>query len=314
MYSTKTYDVIVVGAGILGAAAFYGYCSHGLRVLLLEQVTIASATTADSGGLVHAYPHSTDLDYAINFYKNFFEHTGIELVTKIMPVQYYQNEKSWRDDNSFTVSTVAATRAFIEAGKREGGSVLEHTMLQKLTIIENRIKKVHTTYNTFSAGLVVLAMGARLPQFLSQEKIEHSVDISCKRFYYNYYTLAEPMTTAIVDMNNQLYAVPTQEKSLISGLLADDEWAMAPDVTETNYELSAKIDNLIRQHLAPQHAIIQTTNRYAYDSFNAKEIPELQPTAITNLWMIAGGSGCGFKYAPCFVKLECIDFVRFHVV
>ncbi|HLH99592.1 MAG TPA: FAD-dependent oxidoreductase, partial [Acidimicrobiales bacterium] len=60
------YDVIVVGAGITGAACAYWLARAGLRVAVVERGTVASGTTGAGEGniLVSDKPPGPELDLA----------------------------------------------------------------------------------------------------------------------------------------------------------------------------------------------------------------------------------------------------------
>ena len=49
----RSWDVVVVGGGVTGAAVFYEAAQLGLRVLLLEQKDFAWGASSRSGKLVH---------------------------------------------------------------------------------------------------------------------------------------------------------------------------------------------------------------------------------------------------------------------
>jgi glycine/D-amino acid oxidase-like deaminating enzyme len=75
-------DVIVVGAGIVGAATFFELASRGVAVTLLERDVVASGATAWSGGVVRlTHDDSASADRAVygwRFYRSLAER-GIDV-------------------------------------------------------------------------------------------------------------------------------------------------------------------------------------------------------------------------------------------
>ena len=59
--SSKTYDVIVIGGGIVGAGIARDLTFRGLDTLLLEKEDFGSGTTSRSTRLVHGSPRSTSV-------------------------------------------------------------------------------------------------------------------------------------------------------------------------------------------------------------------------------------------------------------
>lgn len=77
-------DVVVVGAGVLGAAIFHELADRGVDVTLVERDLAGLGTTASSGGIVRCYHDDPELvDRAIHgwrFYQEFASRTGEEVL------------------------------------------------------------------------------------------------------------------------------------------------------------------------------------------------------------------------------------------
>ena len=62
----KTYDVIVVGGGVVGSAIAYGLTKHGLDVALLDEGDVAYRASVGTFGLVWVQGKGLGLpEYAI---------------------------------------------------------------------------------------------------------------------------------------------------------------------------------------------------------------------------------------------------------
>ncbi|NEG61680.1 FAD-dependent oxidoreductase [Pantoea agglomerans] len=77
----QNYDVVVIGAGILGAATAHQLTCRGLKTALLERGAPAQGCTAYSGGIVRVY-HSNDYltemaESAFKYYLDFEANTGV---------------------------------------------------------------------------------------------------------------------------------------------------------------------------------------------------------------------------------------------
>src|SRR5512140_1656201 len=79
---TRTYDAIVIGAGVIGASVAYNLSQRGLKVLILERQSIAVGATGASSGLVRMH-YDIEVDSALawesfQFFRNWRERIGGE--------------------------------------------------------------------------------------------------------------------------------------------------------------------------------------------------------------------------------------------
>jgi len=76
-----TFDIIVIGGGVIGASIFHHLAQQGYQVGLIEKKTIASGCTAWSGGIVRCFHLDSVITeralYSWEYYLTFEKHTGI---------------------------------------------------------------------------------------------------------------------------------------------------------------------------------------------------------------------------------------------
>ena len=79
---TRSYDAIVIGAGVIGASVAYNLSQRGLKVLILERQSAAAGATGASSGLVRMhYDIAVDAGLAwqsFHFFRNWRERIGGE--------------------------------------------------------------------------------------------------------------------------------------------------------------------------------------------------------------------------------------------
>ena len=63
MPSLGTYDIAIVGGGIVGCSSAFALMRRGLRVALVERGAIAGGTTSNSFAWVNATSKTADEDY-----------------------------------------------------------------------------------------------------------------------------------------------------------------------------------------------------------------------------------------------------------
>ena len=78
----RTYDAIVIGAGVIGASIAYNLSRRGLKVLILERQSVGAGATGASSGLVRMH-YNIEVDSALawqsfHFFRNWRERIGGE--------------------------------------------------------------------------------------------------------------------------------------------------------------------------------------------------------------------------------------------
>src|SRR5918998_5365833 len=73
----NTSEVIVVGAGVVGASVTFHLAERGVRTLVLDREGPAAGSTTRSGALIRAhYPTALEADLAWESLTNYFEPWG----------------------------------------------------------------------------------------------------------------------------------------------------------------------------------------------------------------------------------------------
>ena len=79
---SSTFDVIVIGAGIMGCSSAYHLAQRGLKILLLEQGVIGASPAAESSAIIRQH-YSNELTarmafYSLRVFRNFTDIVGGE--------------------------------------------------------------------------------------------------------------------------------------------------------------------------------------------------------------------------------------------
>lgn len=157
--TTNKTDVIVVGAGVAGAAAAITLARAGKKVVIVERGSYAGAKNM-FGGAIYEYP-TKDL------YPNFKEEAPIERVNtthKYMLADEqtavtvsYNNEKS---QTSYTVIRAKWDKWCIERAVELGAYYAPLTVVRELIVNEGKVVGIKTDEEEFFADIVILADGA----------------------------------------------------------------------------------------------------------------------------------------------------------
>lgn len=157
--TTNKTDVIVVGAGVAGAAAAITLARAGKKVVIVERGSYAGAKNM-FGGAIYEYP-TKDL------YPNFKEEAPIERVNtthKYMLADEqtavtvsYNNEKS---QTSYTVIRAKWDKWCIERAVELGAYYAPLTVVRELIVNDGKVVGIKTDEEEFFADIVILADGA----------------------------------------------------------------------------------------------------------------------------------------------------------
>lgn len=207
-------DVIVAGAGVVGAATFFELASRGADVTLVERNVVASGATAWSGGVVRlTHDDSESADRALfgwRYYRALaergidvpFNETGFLYFPKPERRAFAQAEVArlrrdapiaWLDADALAerfghlladtgggavweprsgwVDPRDVTRAFVRAGVRHGGRLVEGV---ELLGVEGDVV-ARTTAGDLEARAIVLATGVRTPGLLDTLGVAHDL-------------------------------------------------------------------------------------------------------------------------------------------
>ncbi|MBT2406341.1 MULTISPECIES: FAD-binding oxidoreductase [unclassified Streptomyces] len=219
-------DVVVIGAGVLGAAVFHELADRGASVLLVERDRGGLGTTAWSGGIVRCYHDDpAQLERAVigwQYFREFGARTGIDVPfvesgflyvphpsrleharalvegaaednskgTAEAPMEWLSSAEADRrfghllnrsvdgavwEPRAGYLDPLDVTRAYLAAGRRKGGRVLEGVEAHGVLRAGGRLRGVNTGIGAISADTVVLATGAATPGLLDSWGIGHDL-------------------------------------------------------------------------------------------------------------------------------------------
>ncbi len=80
--ATHTYDVIIIGAGIMGGSSAFQLAQRGLKVALLDKKSVGEGPTGESSGIIRQH-YSNELTarmalHSLRVFQNFHEQVGDE--------------------------------------------------------------------------------------------------------------------------------------------------------------------------------------------------------------------------------------------
>ncbi|MBT2458749.1 FAD-binding oxidoreductase [Streptomyces sp. ISL-86] len=215
---TSRADVVVIGAGVLGAAVFHELADRGASVLMVERDRGGLGTTAWSGGIVRCYHDDrTQLERAVEgwtYFQEFGDRTGVDVpfvesgflyvphpsrleharalvgTTTEAPMEWLSSAEADRrfghllnrsvdgavwEPRAGYLDPLDVTRAYLAAGRRKGGRVLEGVEAHGVLRAGGRLRGVNTGIGAISADTVVLATGAATPGLLDSWGIGHDL-------------------------------------------------------------------------------------------------------------------------------------------
>ncbi|PYB84519.1 FAD-binding oxidoreductase [Pseudomonas soli] len=188
-------NVVVVGAGIVGASVAYHLCCQGAQVTIVEAGHVASGVTSTSFAWINTAYSDTDpaaalRAAAVSDYRRLEAQlpslliqwtgsltyglpevaaapatdTGISTVSRAQILTLEPNLKhppaqANHAPEEGALNAVAATRALIKGAQARGARLLEQTQVEGFTGSAENVSGVKTTQGVIDADLVVIAAG-----------------------------------------------------------------------------------------------------------------------------------------------------------
>ena len=201
------------------------------------------------------------------------------------------------------VDTQLTSKSWISSGLNNKCHLKENTTVVDLIIQNEQIHCIKTNNDIIYANHVILAMGAWSVALLAKQNIH--LPLKTKAFqYHRFYQSTNSFSSALLDLRNQFYMVPSSNNEIITGLLNND---VTVDTDALLTEVDLHQTQLLQQSLAIRFPWINKemnfTNHIAIDAFNENacnifgEIPN-----VKGLYHVALGNGGGIKIAPAVAK------------
>ncbi|MDD5401035.1 MAG: NAD(P)/FAD-dependent oxidoreductase [Sulfurimonas sp.] len=164
---TKSYDIIIIGAGAAGMMAAVTSAKGGKKVLLLEKLPqIGAKLKATGGGRCNLTNTLKNEDFMAKFGRNgrfmqdalrVFDHKALMEFLKEIGVQTHAPDGFRVFPTSHSSQTIIS--AFEKEMQRLGIEVLTSQKVQKILHTQNRVTGVQTNDNIFYAHNVIVATG-----------------------------------------------------------------------------------------------------------------------------------------------------------
>ncbi|AOT60666.1 MULTISPECIES: NAD(P)/FAD-dependent oxidoreductase [Streptomyces] len=220
MSDLPSTDVVVVGAGVVGAAVFHELAARGVAVTLVDERRGGSGTTAWCGGVVRCYHDTPELTdralYGWRYFHAFARHTGFDvrfhtcgflywpsagrapaaraeaarIAAAGAPARWLEPDEVtrrfgtllhdgsagavWEPESGY-LEADEVTRAWLRAGRRKGGRLVEGVRVHEPLRRGGAVRGVRTDAGTLLAGTVVLATGAWTPELLTSWGLPHDL-------------------------------------------------------------------------------------------------------------------------------------------
>jgi glycine/D-amino acid oxidase-like deaminating enzyme len=110
---SQTFDVVVIGAGIMGSSAAFQLGQRGLKVALLEKATIGSGPSGKSSAIIRQH-YSNELTarmalYSLRVFQNFKEQVAasVALPKPALPPWWPKTWLGWKPTSLYSAGWVS---------------------------------------------------------------------------------------------------------------------------------------------------------------------------------------------------------------
>ncbi|CAJ0583412.1 unnamed protein product, partial [Mesorhabditis spiculigera] len=333
----NTYDVVVIGAGIMGSCAAYHCQKRGLKTLLLEQFSLGHNKGSSHGkSRIIRYAHTEGVYLPI----------VRDSYAQIEELEAKRNEKLWKNcgllymTNAKDAKIIAAHLSAhkcentIIPGKEDefvklGGKIIEKEKVLSYRDTGSRGVTISTLKNVYKSKKVIFAAGTWLQQLAPElvPSIRAQPEAICVAYWkpkreedLHYFTENE-MPVAIMDnveTGEFVYGLPNVDypNAIKFGFHGGDGYNIGDDISSPNQELIERPRRHLQLHLKMIDASAPVKlDRCKYtmshdDHYVIDRLPESK-----NIFFTGCCSGTGFKVAPaigkalaCWVKNEKAPF------
>jgi len=363
MSSAKTYDVVVVGAGVFGASTALALARRGKRVLLLEAYGPGhSRSSSGDESRIIRMGYGADEIYtrwsqrSLQLWKelfaaarnnSLFQETGVlwlaeagntsqaatrdvlarcgvkftelgrtELLEKYPQINFAGIESGIYEPESGVLLARRSVAAAVEIAQRTGA---DYKVAQVLSPEGNgQLSHLETgAGETFAAGQFVFACGAWLGKVFPEVLGERIFPTRQIVFYFGVpagnEAFSPPALPTFLFKTDESYGMPNLEsRGLKIGMDMHGD-KVDPD-TQSRIVTPREADRILEyagfRFPALKNGPIVETRVCQYENTSSGDFLVDRHPAMTNVWLVGGGSGHGFKHGPAmgeYVAAQLVD-------
>lgn len=283
----KSADIIIIGAGITGCAIFHELSTQRLgHIILIDSGKVASGTTGQSGGLIRKMFQDPATEKfaaeSVDYYLNFEEKTGFSCGFIKIGCQYRlgDNNELVYEADAGCINPILACENWIKSANHQDSILMSNTTVNKILIKNDHVEGIETSQGKIICQHIIIAAGGWSCELLQQNNI--NLGLQQKLFRYHYYSQQKnTLQSAVINLRDQYYLIPTRHSTIIAGSLTDDD---------RNEYLELAANTYMSSHTAQ-------------DAFCSSQ-PGLigQAPNINGLYLATGWSGGGIKIAPAVAR------------
>jgi len=363
MSNAKTYDVVIVGAGVFGAWTALALARRRKRVLLLEAYGPGhSRSSSGDESRIIRMGYGADTIYtrwsqrSLQLWKELFaaanndalfQETGVlwlseggnaslaatrevlarcglkftelgrtELLENYPQINFAGIERGIYEPQSGVLMARRSVAAAVEIAQRTG---VEYKVAQVLTPKGNgQLSHIETSSGeTFAAGQFVFACGAWLGKVFPEVLGRRIFSTRQIVFYFGVpagnETFSPPALPTFLFKTDESYGMPNLEsRGLKIGMDMHGE-KVDPD-TQSRIVTPQEAERILEyagfRFPALKNAPIVETRVCQYENTSSGDFLVDRHPAMTNIWLVGGGSGHGFKHGPAmgeYVAAQLVD-------
>lgn len=210
------------------------------------------------------------------------------------------------------MNPVNVTKAWIHAGQKLGGQVLENVRVNELIYNNRTLKGIKTTAGSFHSSLTILCTGAWTEKLLNQWQLKVPIAIKAKAIQMNRYRSLVNVAhhPAFIDPVHDLYGRADGESNVLMGSPVE-QWSIDPDrLTEINLSNSQYTSELGSQRFQWTNTAKVISQVCSFDAYtmDGEGVISAFPD-VPGLYIASGFSGGGYKLAPAIAS-KTVELTR----